>query len=336
MSQTSSSSQSTPARTYVVTGAAGFIGSHVCERLLDMGHTVVGLDNFDDYYDPRVKQKNIDALMAKSRNFSCQKGDIRSFEDLDKLFTEALKNKPALDCVIHLAARAGVRPSIENPVLYMDVNVLGTTQLLECMKQKGLRRLIFASSSSVYGNNKKVPFSESDSVDHPISPYAASKKAGELICHNYAQLFGFDIFCLRFFTVYGPRQRPEMAITLFANKILKNEVIDMYGDGSTRRDYTYIDDIVDGVWAAVQNLKGYKVLNLGGSGTVTLKEMIQGLEKALDRKATIVQKPMQPGEVDQTVADPTLTKAVLGFQPRFVYAEGVKRFCQWLQRSDRV
>lgn len=328
------SSNSSP-RTFIVTGGAGFIGSHLCERLLDLGHTVVAMDNFDDYYDPRVKKENVRILQANSQRFICLQGDIRNRKDLDHLFDEALKNRPPLDCVIHLAARAGVRPSLENPMLYMDVNVLGTTQLLETMKNRGLKRLIFASSSSVYGNNTKTPFSESDPVDRPISPYAASKRAGELICHNYHHLFGLDVFCLRFFTVYGPRQRPEMAITMFAHKILKGETIDMYGDGSTRRDYTYIDDIVDGICAAIANLSGFKILNLGGSGTVTLSEMIEGLQVALNRRANIVQKPMQPGEVQQTVADPTLAEAVLGFRPKFVYKDGVKQFCKWLSSKEQ-
>ncbi len=318
----------TSQKTFFVTGGAGFIGSHLAERLLSEGSQVIVLDNFDNYYDPRLKWANVEILKkVGGSRFTLYQGDIRDRQILDKIFQEHAQ----ISHVVHLAARAGVRPSLEDPPLYMDVNLVGTAQLLEAMRSAQVTKLVFASSSSVYGNNTKVPFAEEDPVDHPVSPYAASKKAGELLCYTYYNLYKFDIFCLRFFTVYGPRQRPEMAISLFAGKILRGEAIDMYGDGSTLRDYTYIDDIIDGLLASIERVNGYEIINLGGSGTVRLDEMILGVESALKRKATIVKKPLQLGEVDRTVADPSRAQKLLGLSPKIKYAEGVRRFAAWFQ-----
>lgn len=257
-------------KSVLITGAAGFIGSNLAKKMLHKGFQVIGIDNFDDFYDPAIKRKAVAKL--ESADFSLYEGDIRDRQFLDKVFETT---KP--DLVIHLAARAGVRPSIEQPELYYEVNVTGTLTLLEAMRKAGVKNLLFASSSSVYGNNKKVPFSESDAVDNPISPYAATKKAGELLCYTYHHLYNFNIYCLRFFTVYGPGQRPEMAIQQFGRKIMANEPITLFGDGSTRRDYTFVDDITDGICGCAGNLKGYEILNLGNSQTITLINLVRSI-----------------------------------------------------------
>ena len=302
----------------LITGAAGFIGSNLAKKMLQKGFQVIGIDNFDDFYDPAIKRKAVSSL--ESADFSLYEGDIRDRQFLDKVFEET---KP--DLVVHLAARAGVRPSIEQPELYYDVNVTGTLNLLEAMRSAGLKDLLFASSSSVYGNNKKVPFSESDAVDNPISPYAATKKAGELLCYTYHHLYDFNIYCLRFFTVYGPGQRPEMAIQQFGRKIMANEPITLFGDGTTRRDYTFVDDITDGIFACSENLKGYEVLNLGNSQTITLIDLVRSIEETLDRKAIIEWKPMQPGDVEITYADISKAQRLIGFRPEFPVKEGLKQ-----------
>jgi len=276
-------------QTILVTGAAGFIGSHLCERLLADGRRVVGLDSFDSFYDPKIKRANIAGCLTNS-NFRLVEGDIRDAE----VVAAALKG---CDLVVHLAARAGVRPSIEDPLLYQDVNVRGTNVILETMRKLGMKKLVFASSSSVYGNIKKVPFSETDVVDNPISPYAATKKAGELICHAYHHLFGMDITCLRFFTVYGARQRPDLAIHKFAKLILAGKSIPVFGDGSMMRDHTYIDDIIAGVVAAIDHCGGYKIYNLGESRPVLLSDLIAVIERAVGKKAMIERLPLQPGDV---------------------------------------
>ncbi|GAB1403202.1 MAG: GDP-mannose 4,6-dehydratase [Lentimicrobiaceae bacterium] len=302
----------------LITGAAGFIGSNLSEKMLQNGYRVIGIDNFDDFYDPDIKRRAIGRLQHS--DFTLYEGDIRDKDFLDDVFTA---NRP--DLVVHLAARAGVRPSIEQPMLYYDVNVTGTLLLLEAMKKAGVKDMLFASSSSVYGNNKKVPFSETDNVDNPISPYAATKKAGELLCYTYHHLYDFNIFCLRFFTVYGPGQRPEMAIQKFGRKIMANEPISIFGDGTTRRDYTYIDDITDGIKACVGKLKGFEVLNLGNSQTISLIDLVKSIEHTLDKKAIIKWEPMQPGDVEITYADISKARNLIGFNPEFPVKDGLKQ-----------
>lgn len=310
----------------LVTGAAGFIGSSLCETLLGAGHRVTGVDSFDTFYSPAVKRKNISECCPDG-NFRIIEADIRN----QTAMNEAMAG---VDAVVHLAARAGVRPSIEQPLLYNDVNVNGTCVLLETARKHGVGRFIFASSSSVYGNNRKVPFSESDNVDFPISPYAATKKAGELLCHTYHHLFGMDITCLRFFTVYGPRQRPDLAIHKFARLIEAGEPIPMFGDGSMRRDYTYIDDIVAGTVAALERCGGYHIYNLGNAHPISLSELVAALEAALGRKARIKQLPAQPGDVERTYADVTRAGQDLGYAPAMNFSQGLGRFIEWLRRQN--
>ncbi len=316
--------------TILVTGAAGFIGSHVTERLLADGHTVIGIDSFDTFYDPAVKRSNI-AGAQRHAFFRLVEGDIRDPGVLEQCFSGG-----PVDAVIHLAARAGVRPSLKDPGLYYDVNVTGTLRLLEAMRRHGTKKMLFASSSSVYGNNVKVPFSESDFVDNPVSPYAASKKAGELLCYTYHHLYGFDVFCLRFFTVYGPRQRPEMAIHQFVRRIDCGAPVTLYGDGSTRRDYTYVTDILDGILKSLRNVRGYEVLNLGESRTTTLKELVEIIERAVGKKAVIDWQSMQPGDVQQTYADITKARSLVGYDPRVGMEEGIRKFVAWFGQMDRA
>lgn len=304
----------------LITGAAGFIGSNLTDSLLNLGHAVLGIDNFDSFYGRSIKEANI-RVALQNNSFTLMEGDIRDKEFLDKCFSFF---KPEL--VIHLAAKAGVRPSIANPVEYYDVNVMGTLNILEIMKKYNLKKLIFASSSSVYGNNKKVPFSEADPVDNPISPYAATKKAGELLCHTYHHLYDFDIFCLRFFTVYGSRQRPDLAIHKFTKAILENETITLYGDGSSRRDYTHIDDIVEGVLDAMKNLKGFDIFNLGESDTTPLLNLVSIIETATNKKAILKFLPMQDGDVVQTYADISKSRKFLGYNPKVKIEAGIERF----------
>jgi UDP-glucuronate 4-epimerase len=309
----------------LVTGAAGFIGSHLCEALLARGDRVVGIDNFDEFYDRSVKQKNVEPCIKKDR-FTLREGDIR-----DEVFVGDVLSSGA-DAIVHLAARAGVRPSIENPLLYESVNINGTAVLLEAARKARINRFIFASSSSVYGNNKKIPFSESDNVDFPISPYAATKKAGELLCHTYAHLYGLNVSCLRYFTVYGPRQRPDLAIHKFTRMIDAGNAIPVFGDGSMRRDYTYIDDIIQGTVAAIDRCKGYNIYNLGESEPITLTHLIAGIEKALGKKAKIDRQELQPGDVDQTYADITRARADLDYNPTMHIEEGLARFVSWFRQ----
>jgi UDP-glucuronate 4-epimerase len=275
----------------LITGAAGFIGSHVAETLLAEGWEVVGLDNFDTFYDPAIKRENVKGL-KKSKSFRLIEGDIRDRPALDETVAAG-----SFDGIVHLAARAGVRPSLENPRLYSDVNVAGTTEVLELARRAKIRRMVFASSSSVYGEREGSPFRENDTVDHPISPYAATKKAGELLCYTYHHNYGLAVSCLRFFTVYGPRQRPEMAIHKFTRAIDAGEPITIYGDGSSRRDYTYIDDIVSGIVSALERAEGFKVYNLGNHRTVELRELIRLLEEDLGKRAEVQHLPAQPGDV---------------------------------------
>jgi UDP-glucuronate 4-epimerase len=310
----------------LVTGGAGFIGSHVCAALLRSGHTVVALDNFDDFYDPEIKQRNITELLG-SGGFSLVNGDIRDEATVNDLLSRGV------DAVIHLAARAGVRPSIEQPLLYEDVNVRGTSVLLEACREHQVRNFVFASSSSVYGNNKKIPFAESDRVDEPISPYAATKRAGELLSYTYHHLYRMNVTCLRLFTVYGPRQRPDLAIHKFARLIEAGQPVPVYGDGSMMRDFTYIDDIVGGVLQALDRCNGYHIYNLGESRPVSVNELIAALETALGKKAIIERFPLQPGDVTRTFADVSLAQAELGYEPKTELHDGLARFVEWLRAS---
>jgi UDP-glucuronate 4-epimerase len=307
----------------LVTGGAGFIGSHLVERLLGEGHGIVCLDNFDDFYDPALKRRNL-ARASQNPGFKLVEGDLRDEKLLGRIF-----EKEKIDWVAHLAARAGVRPSIQNPALYADVNIRGTVCLLEACQQHGVRRFIFASSSSVYGNSSRVPFSEDDPVNRPISPYAATKKAGELLCHAYHHLYGMDIACLRYFTVYGPRQRPEMAIHHFTRSILEGRKISLFGDGSSRRDYTYVEDIIEGTLGAFSRENGFQIYNLGESQTISLSELIREIEGQAGKKAILEYLPEQPGDVKQTYADIRKAREMLGYNPRTKVREGLARFVQW-------
>lgn len=310
-------------RTVVVTGAAGFVGSHLCEALVRRGDRVIGLDNFDDFYDPTVKRRNL-ASLADNEAFTLVEGDIRDADVVGEVLTGDV------EVVVHLAARAGVRPSIEDPILYTDVNIHGTMVLLEGCRRSGIKSFVFASSSSVYGNNRKVPFQETDNVDYPISPYAATKKAGELLCHTYHHLHGLDVTCLRFFTVYGARQRPDLAIHKFARLIEAGKPIPVFGDGSMMRDFTYIDDIIDGVVRAVDRCGGYHIYNLGESQPVKLGDLIEALQEALGKEAIIDRRPPQPGDVDRTYADVTLARTELGYKPSTDLKTGLEKFVEWL------
>ena len=311
----------------VVTGGAGFIGSHLCEALLGAGHTVVALDNFDDFYDPAVKRRNIEIALA-SELYTLVEGDIRD----ERAVAQTVHGD--VDVVVHLAARAGVRPSIEQPLLYTDVNVQGTLVLLEACCEKGVSKFIFGSSSSVYGNNEKTPFAESDAVDEPISPYAATKRAGELLCNTYHHLYGIPITCLRLFTVYGPRQRPDLAIHKFARLMVAGQKIPVFGDGTMMRDFTYIDDIIGGIVAAIRRCSGYATYNLGESCPVSLSELITALEKALDIEAIIDRQPAQPGDVRRTYADITRASRDLGYQPATDLRAGLARFVNWFREEQ--
>jgi len=306
----------------LVTGGAGFIGSHVVRALLGRGVEVCVLDNLDPFYDPRIKRRRLDELASEGGDrFTFHEGDLRD--------TSACAGAAeGVDGVIHLAALAGVRPSIQDPVRYMDVNVTGTQILLNAIQDRPMP-FVFGSSSSVYGGNEKVPFSESDPVDEPVSPYAASKKAGEVQCHAFHRLNGHPVSCLRFFTVYGPGQRPEMAIHKFARHIVNREPLPFFGDGNSRRDYTYVDDIVAGVLAALDRADGYRIYNLGGSATTSLAELVHHLEQALGVEAVLERLPDQPGDVPQTWADPARARSELGWEARVPVAEGIPRFCRW-------
>lgn len=311
----------------LVTGGAGFIGSHLCEKLLARGDEVVCVDNLNDYYSPARKRKNIESF-AQESGFSFYKVDITDAEALDNVF-----KKERLDKVVHLAARAGVRPSIEQPILYERVNVGGTLNVLECARIYGVRHFIFGSTSSVYGNNKKVPFSEEDNVDHPISPYAATKKAGELLCSTYSHLYGMNITCLRFFTVYGPKGRPDMAPYLFTDWIYRGKEIKRFGDGATQRDYTYVDDVVVGILAALGKEFPYEIINLGNAHTVGLNEFICVVEDILGRKAKIREMPAQPGDMPRTYADIRKAQRLLGYKPSTSITVGMQQFVSWYEEQ---
>jgi len=311
----------------VVTGAAGFIGSHLCERLLEQKHHVLGVDNFDDFYDPQVKRRNI-AACVKNERFELLEADIRDSDAMNMALADGV------DVIVHLAARAGVRPSIEQPVLYADVNINGTLVLLEAAARHNVTRFILGSSSSVYGNNRKVPFSEDDNVDFPISPYAATKKACELICYTYHKLYAINITCLRFFTVYGPRQRPDLAIHKFAKLIEQDKAVPIFGDGTMMRDFTYIDDIIAGVSAAIGKCSGYNIYNLGESRCISVNDLVTALEKALGKKARRQFLPVQPGDVEQTYADVTKAITELGYAPSTTIESGLEKFVEWLRTQN--
>ena len=309
--------------TILVTGSAGFIGSNLTELLLNDGHTVIGIDNFNDYYDPQLKHHNNTPLISH-KNYHFFNGDIRNKETISQIF-----NSHPIDIMIHLAAMAGVRYSIENPALYFDVNINGTVTLLDACRHHNVTQVLFASSSSVYGNTAKVPFTESDNVDCPISPYAASKKAGELLCYTYHHLFNINIACLRFFTVYGPRQRPEMAIHKFTKMIDHNETIPVFNNGNCLRDYTYIDDITQGICKIMNSQFTYDIINLGESATTSTQNMIRMIESSLGKKACIDLLPAQPGDVDQTYADISHAKKNYGYNPQFPLQKGIDNFITW-------
>lgn len=307
----------------LITGGAGFIGSHTIDALLARGEEVICLDNFNDYYSPKRKEKNILHNLNKE-GFSLEKTDISDFKKLSSIF-----KKYNVDKIIHLAARAGVRPSLENPFIYEETNIKGTLNLLELARQHKISKFIFGSSSSVYGRNKKVPFSESDRTDNAISPYAATKKAGEVLCHTYSYLYGIDTVCLRFFTVYGPRGRPDMAPYLFTKSISEGKPITMYGDGTSRRDYTYVGDIVTGILKSMDKGFKYEIFNLGNSRTVELRKLISVIESRLGKKAIIMKKDMPKEDVPITYADLSKSKKLLGYSPQTPIEEGMSAFINW-------
>lgn len=314
----------------LITGGAGFIGSHLVDRLLgEGGWRITVVDDFNDFYDPAIKRENARVRLGNP-DYKLVEADIRNPEALARAFAET-----DFDCIVHLAARAGVRPSLKEPRLYVETNINGTLNLLELARTHGVKQFVFGSSSSVYGMNSKVPFSEDDPIFNPISPYAATKASGELICHSYAHLYDMRIVCLRFFTVYGARQRPDLAIHKFAKLISTGKPIPVFGDGSTRRDYTYVDDIIAGVRAAIDyQQSNYEVVNLGESRTVKLSELISLLEKALDRHAEIDWQPPQPGDVPQTFADITKARRLLDYNPQTQIEAGIAKFVEWFRQNQ--
>jgi UDP-glucuronate 4-epimerase len=308
----------------LVTGGAGFIASHLCEALLAEGAEIVVIDDFNDYYDPAIKRGNIAGFRDR---ITLVEGDIRDVALVDSLFAGH-----SFDKVFHFAARAGVRPSISDPRLYVSTNVDGTLNLLEGCRNSGVKHFVFASSSSVYGVNKKVPFAEDDLIQRTISPYAATKLMGEQLCSNYSHLHGIRCICLRFFTVYGPRQRPDLAISKFTQRIIADQPIDQYGDGSTARDYTYIEDIINGVMAAGRyTATDFEIINLGGSAANTLAQLIEGIEEILGRKAKINHLPDQPGDVPLTYADVSKAHRLLGYTPGTPLRRGLERYVEWVK-----
>jgi UDP-glucuronate 4-epimerase len=312
---------------FLVTGGAGFIGSHVCERLLESGHSVWAFDDLNSFYSPELKRRNLHDLQALAKSFEFLQGDLTDPNALQELFADV-----KFDQVIHLAARAGVRPSLEEPALYQRVNVEGTVNLLETARQRGVKKFIIASSSSVYGISSQVPFSENHPIFTPISPYAASKLACEALGHVYHQVYHLDVVMLRFFTVYGPRQRPDLAIHKFASLIRQGLPIPVFGDGSTARDYTYVSDTLDGIMACTRQEFGYEIYNLGESQTVKLNRLIELLENALGRKASIKRLPLQPGDVPLTCADISKARKQLSYQPKVPIEQGIPLFTEWFLR----
>lgn len=313
----------------LLTGGAGFIGSHLTEQLLARGDRVDCIDNFNDYYDPRIKWRNIQSALAHPE-YKLIQGDILDYPLLASLFEQR-----QYELMVHLAARAGVRPSLKEPMLYEEVNLKGSLHLFELAKLHGVKKVVFASSSSVYGENEKVPFSETDFVDQPISPYAATKRAGEIIAYTYHHLYDLSITCLRFFTVYGPRQRPDMAIHKFTDWIYRDQVITMYGDGTSERDYTYISDIVHGIIQSIDRCQGYRIYNLGESHTISLMNLIRLIEENLQKKAQIKQLPNQPGDVPITFADVALAQRELDYHPQVQIEAGIRLFVEWFLKNRR-
>lgn len=318
----------------IVTGAAGFIGSHLCERLLAMGRRVVGVDNFDPFYDPAIKRTNIAEIRRSAERLRAS-FELVEFDLAETAPTRALFERVKPEGVIHLAAKAGVRPSIADPAAYARANVVATAVVLEESRRAGTSRVVVASSSSVYGNASRVPFSEDDPVNEPVSPYAATKRANELQCHTHWHLTKMPTACLRFFTVYGPRQRPDLAISTFLGKISRREDISVFGDGSSSRDYTYIDDIVSGVVASYERIDqhGYRVWNLGGSAPVRLDEMLATISRVVGHEPRITRLPMQPGDVLRTWADLSRSTRELGYSPTTGFEDGVRKQWEWMRKG---
>jgi UDP-glucuronate 4-epimerase len=311
--------------TILVTGGAGFIGSHVVEALLARGDSVTVVDDFNDFYDPALKRRNVATFAGHA---AIVEADIRDATALRAIFSTG-----RFDAIAHIAARAGIRPSVAQPLLYTEVNVLGTQNLLELAREFGVKKFVFASSSSVYGVDQPVPFREDAALLHPISPYAATKLAAEALCHVYHHLHGLHVVCPRLFTVYGPRQRPDLAIHKFTSAILRGKPVEMYGDGTTARDYTYIDDLVQGFLAALDHCAGFEIVNLGESRTVELRELVQVIEKVVGKKAQLRQLPAQPGDVPITDADISKARRLLGFNPQVDIEEGIRRFVEWFRKQ---
>lgn len=326
---TSVETVSTSEAQILVTGGAGFIGSHLVEKLLSEGQRVVVVDNFENFYSPEIKRSNIAGFVANP-NFKLYEVDIRNSGALRKVFTNN-----TFSAIVHLAAKAGVRPSLEDPLGYIETNVSGTVNLLQYAKEFGVKQFVFGSSSSMYGNNIKVPFAESDETTEPISPYAASKGSGELICHTYSHLYDIRCVCLRFFTVYGARQRPDLAIHKFAKLIYNGKPIPVFGDGSTRRDYTYVEDIIQGVRAAIDyKATKYEVINLGESHTTELGELISIIEESLGKKAIIDRHGAQPGDVPITYADVSKARELLNYRPTTLIRDGIPKFIEWFLEQN--
>lgn len=339
--------------TYLVTGGSGFIGSHLVEELLKNGHSVINIDNFDDFYDYKIKINNTLESLGRKTQFAYtdKDSDIKKlisetdsetyklyYQDIrDKFSLQQIFNNYKIDLVVHLAALAGVRPSIERPLEYEEVNIRGTMNLWELCKEFGINKFVCASSSSVYGNNEKTPFSETDNVDRPISPYAATKKCGEILGHVYHHLYRIDMVQLRFFTVYGPRQRPDLAIHKFAKLISESKEIPFYGDGTTARDYTFIDDIIDGIMKSITYLENtenvYEIINLGENEVINLKEMVSAIEGEMQKEAAKKPMPLQPGDVSKTNADISKAKYLIGYQPGTNFQNGIKKFVEWFLRK---
>lgn len=308
-----------------LTGAAGFIGSHLARALLARGDSVVGFDDFNDFYDPAIKRRNVEETRKLGGDFHVIEGDLRVAEDVNAALGQ-------VDVVVNLAARAGVRPSLEQPVLYTDTNVRGLVHILEAMRARGLRKLVHASSSSVYGGQEKVPFSEDDPINLPWSPYAATKRSNELMLATWHHLYGIESHALRFFTVFGPGQRPDLAIAKFISLIEQDKPIPFFGDGTTGRDYTYIDDIVQGVVSSIDRVAGCEIINLGGDEPVTLTQMVETIEQVMGKKARLDRKPVQPGDVPRTMADVSKARRMLGYEPKTSFSEGVaKQYAWWKQ-----
>ena len=321
-------------KNYLITGAAGFIGSHLADQLLKLGHHIIAIDNMIENYSLKLKEDNIKKNL-KNKNYQFYRIDIRNKDNLQQLFKHE-----KIDVVIHLAGLAGVRKSIDNPIIYEEVNCIGTQNILECMKEHNIKNIIFSSSSSVYGNRTEIPFKETDRTDMQISPYAATKKADELFLYVYHNLYNINTMILRFFTVYGPRQRGDLAISKFVKAILENKPIEMYGDGSTSRDYTYIDDIIDGILKSIKyvetNNNVYEVLNLGNSNPIKLKDMIRTIEIAINKKAIIINKPMQQGDVNITYAQIDKAKKLIQYEPKTDFITGINLFVKWFIQNKTL